>query len=259
MLQNEKHIGNLVYARFSCKLRSKQVINPPEQWIHNENVFAGIIPRELFFKARMIYQARRRQRFTDAEMLQKLRGLWEEHGYISCRLVDQTNAMPTAMMFKNRFGGMVNAHQMIGFKPRITRSRGELDGRLVRKTQELVAKLTQQLEQAGALVRWQRRTPTLVINHQLRVGVILLRHSLTEVSTSRWIVRRRASAKPDFTIAARMDFQNEDILDYYLFPGLDPVWKMMRLGERNGAYLDAYRFESLDFLLGMATQIKLHL
>src|ERR1035438_8173702 len=119
----------------------------------------------------------------------------------------------------------------------------ELDRRLRHKTQELVAQLIKQLEQAGAAVRWQRRTNTLVINQELRVGVILVRHSFTEVSTSRWIVRRRSLSKLDFALAARMDFQNEAILDYYLFSGLDPVWKKIRLSERNGTFLDAYRLD----------------
>ena len=44
MLQNENYIGNLVYARFSCKLRTKAVRNASEQWIRKEGAFKGIVP-----------------------------------------------------------------------------------------------------------------------------------------------------------------------------------------------------------------------
>jgi hypothetical protein len=259
MLQNEKYIGNLVYARSRSTLRSKPVRNPPEQWIRKDNVFEAIVARELFFKARALYQSRRRHRFTDAQMLEKLHGFWEEHGRVTRRLLDENRSVPTSGNFKYRFGGLVNAYRRIGLQARMNYNPTELNRRLLGKTRGLAAYLTQKLEQAGAAVRWQPGTQTLVINQELRVRVLLLRHSFSDISASRWIVRCRARVKPDFTMVARMDFQNEEILDYYVFSGLDPVWKLMRLAERNGTYLDAYRFESPDVLLGLAARTKLKL
>ena len=86
---------------------------------------------------------------------------------------------------------------------------------------------------------------------------IFIRHSISDFGTSRWVIKYGAQTKPDITLAARLDHKNEMILDYYLFPSLDPAWKKMRLAEQNGVYLDAYRFRSLDFLLGIAAQVKL--
>ena len=63
--------------------------------------------------------------------------------------------------------------------------------------------------------------------------------------------------KPDITIAVRMDSTNEGIRDYYLLPGIDMTWENLRLAEENGVYLDAYRFETLDYFLGMAKRVKI--
>jgi hypothetical protein len=61
----------------------------------------------------------------------------------------------------------------------------------------------------------------------------------------------------DITIAVRMDATNEGIRDYYLLPGIDMTWENLRMAEDNGVYLDAYRFETLDYFLGMAKRVKI--
>jgi hypothetical protein len=66
-----------------------------------------------------------------------------------------------------------------------------------------------------------------------------------------------ASTKPDVTIAVRMDATNEGIRDYYVLPGIDMTWENLRIAEANGIYLDAYRFDTLDYFFGMAERVKL--
>ena len=46
-----------------------------------------------------------------------------------------------------------------------------------------------------------------------------------------------------------MDATNEGIRDYYLLPGIDMTWENLRVAEANGIYLDAYRFDTLDYFL----------
>jgi hypothetical protein len=62
---------------------------------------------------------------------------------------------------------------------------------------------------------------------------------------------------PTFGGSDRMEAGNEGIRDYYLLPGLDPVWRTNSFAEENGIYLDAYRFSSLDFFLGLLARVKL--
>jgi DNA invertase Pin-like site-specific DNA recombinase len=256
MLQNEKYIGNLVYARYSCKLRTKQIPNAPHQWIRKEGAFDCIVPRELFFRAQSIYRARR-QRLTDAEMLQYLRSFLDQHGHLSCALLNRTKAHPTAAAFKHRFGSLVNAYRLIGFDPRIDYSHLEIDRRLLCLTRELVANLISRLGEVGASVGWRRRSRLMVVNQEVRVRVALIRHSPTDFGASRWVIRCGSRSNSDLILAARMDRKNEKILDYYLFPSLDPAWRKMRLAEHNGVYLDSFRFQTLDALLGLTLRTKL--
>ena len=79
----------------------------------------------------------------------------------------------------------------------------------------------------------------------------------TGAGSSRWLVRLDEGLKPDITVAVRMDATNEAIRDYYLLPAIDMTWENLRLAEENGVYLDAYRFETLDYFFGMAERIKI--
>ena len=54
-----------------------------------------------------------------------------------------------------------------------------------------------------------------------------------------------------------MDATNEGIRDYYVLPGIDMTWENLRVAEANGIYLDAYRFDTLDYFFGMAERVKL--
>ena len=62
---------------------------------------------------------------------------------------------------------------------------------------------------------------------------------------------------PAYNEAGNIVATNEGIRDYYLLPGIDMTWENLRLAEENGVYLDAYRFETLDYFLVMAKRVKI--
>ena len=62
---------------------------------------------------------------------------------------------------------------------------------------------------------------------------------------------------PDITVALRMDTANQTPIDYYLLPIIDIEMGRFRLAEDNGANIDTYRFENLEFFFGMAEHVKI--
>ena len=78
VLTNEKYIGNNVYNRRSFKLKKKRVVNTPDMWVRREGVFDPIIRPGGSTSAQGIILARNR-RFTDDEMLGRLRALLAKH------------------------------------------------------------------------------------------------------------------------------------------------------------------------------------
>jgi hypothetical protein len=256
VLTNEKYIGNNVYHRTSFKLKRKHVVNPPDKWIRAEGVFEGIVEPEVFLRVREIILARS-LRLSDEEMLEKLRGVLKEHGRISGIIIDEAESLPSSTAFRHRFGSLVAAYRLIGYTPGIDYSFIETNRKLRKRHPELVAAVVSQVQGLGATAWWDEKTGLLNLNNELRVSIVLCRHTSTAAGFSRWVVRLDAGLKPDITIAVRMDATNEGIRDYYLLPGIDMTWEHLRMAEDNGVYLDAYRFETLDYFLGMAKRVRI--
>jgi len=256
ILTNEKYIGNNVYHRTSCKLKQKHVNNPPDKWIRADGAFESVVEPELFWRAREIILARS-QKLTDEEMLEKLRELVKQHGRISGILIDETEGLPSSTAFRHRFGTLVNAYRLIGYDPGIDFSFIEENRKLRKQHPDILAAVVQQITARGGQAVWESETHLLHLNGELRVSIVLCRHMTTSTGTSRWLIRLDEGLKPDVTIAVRMQEMNETVRDYYILPGLDMTWENLRLAEENAIYLDAYRFDSLDYFFGMAERSQL--
>ena len=70
-------------------------------------------------------------------------------------------------------------------------------------------------------------------------------------------MRFDAGLAPDLTVAVRLDPENRAALDYYLLPRIDLGQPRINLGERNAVEIENYRFDSLDYLYGMAARLRL--
>ena len=82
ILTNEKYIGNNVYHRTSYKLKRKHILNPPEMWIRSDSAFPAVVDPGVFARVQELVLARAR-RFTDGEMLNALKSLWNRQGKIT--------------------------------------------------------------------------------------------------------------------------------------------------------------------------------
>jgi hypothetical protein len=256
VLTNEKYIGNNVYSRTSCKLKKKHVNNPPADWVRADAVYAGIVAPELFLKAQEIILARSRK-YTNEEMLEHLRTVLSKHGRISGILIDAAEDLPSSTAFSHRFGTLVNAYKLIGYNPGIDFGFIEENRRLRKLHPEMVAEVMRKITALGAHAAWNTETELLDVNHEMRVSIVLCRHTETGAGSSRWLIRLDASARPDITVAVRMDATNEGIRDYYVLPAIDMTWENLRVADLNGIYLDTYRCDTLDYFFGMAERVNL--
>ena len=116
VLTNEKYIGNNVYNRISFKLKKARVANPPDMWIKKEQAFEAIVSPEIYYTAQGIFRARSR-RYSDDELLDRLRNLYKTRGYLSGLVINETDGMPCSGIYAHRFGGLIRAYQMVGFTP----------------------------------------------------------------------------------------------------------------------------------------------
>lgn len=115
VLTNEKYIGNNVSNRISFKLKTKRVVNPESEWIRKEGAFEAIVDPSVFYIAKGIINARAR-RFSNDELLQKLKDLQAKKGYLSALIINENPDMPSSSIYSSRFGSLVRAYQLNPFK-----------------------------------------------------------------------------------------------------------------------------------------------
>jgi DNA invertase Pin-like site-specific DNA recombinase len=116
VLTNEKYIGNNVYNRASFKLQIKRVVNPPGMWVRHDAAFEPIVEQDFFEAAQRIIQDRSR-RYSDQELLERLSAIFSEKGWLSGLIIDEMDDMPSSSTFRDRFGSLVRAYQLVGYTP----------------------------------------------------------------------------------------------------------------------------------------------
>ncbi|WP_279338367.1 recombinase family protein [Shimia abyssi] len=254
ILINEKYIGNNVWNRSSFKLKKRRVQNDPEIWVRAEGAFEGIVDPDLFAAANAIINARS-SKLTDDEMLEGLKEVFEAEGFLSGLVIDEAEALPSSSAYRSRFGSLLRAYQLVGFKPDRDYRYIKINRRLRELHPDIVAETIAGIEASGGKVERHPRTDLLTINGEFTASLVIVRCNETNAGSLRWNIRFDMSLKPDITIAVRMDRPNQRPLDYYLLPSLDMTLPRIRLAEHNGLSLDAYRFETLDPLFDMAVHV----
>ncbi len=255
VLTNEKYIGNNVFNRVSFKLKKVRVHNPPDMWVRCDGAFEPIVDPKDFFRVQGILLERHR-RVSNDELLHRLRMLHERQGRLSGLLINESEDMPSTAVYRHRFGSLVRAYELIGYTPDRDYAFIEINRRLRTMHPKLVDETVEALRSLGADVERNGESDLLLINGEFTASLVLSRCRRTAAGQYQWFVRLDESLQPDITIVVRMDASNDAPLDYYLLPALDLRSTEVRLREDNGISLDGYRFDSLDYFLGMAEHVE---
>ncbi len=256
VLTNEKYIGNNVYNRHSYKLKKWHEDNPPEEWVRANGVFDAIVDQQLFFTAQGMIRERNR-RFSDHEMLDRLRHLFEKQGYLSGLVIDEAENMPSSSAYSSRFGSLIRAYSRVGFTPDRDYRYIETNRVLRRMHAESVAEAISQIEQIGGSVYRDPVTDFLTVNGEFTSSIVIARCQHTKAGARRWKIRLDTGLAPDLTVALRMNGANEAVLDYYILPLSVLHTNRIRLAEDNGFMLDAFRFDTLAFFFAMAERARI--
>ena len=256
ILTNEKYIGNNVFNRRSFKLKKRHVVNTPDMWVRADGVFEAIVEARYFYTAQGIIRERSRK-FSNDEMLARLRALHGKQGWLSGVLIDETDDMPSSSAYAHRFGGLTRAYELIGYDPGRDQRYIE-DNRHLRKLYpEVVEGVIVGIQALGGRVHREVESDFLIVNNEIKVSLVICRCFQTQAGSNRWKIQLDSGLMPDITIAVRMEADNRQILDYYLIPGIDVENPRIRLAENNHLSLDAYRFDDLEEFFILAERAAL--
>jgi hypothetical protein len=170
-------------------------------------------------------------------------------------LIDETEGMPSSATYRQRFGSLFRAYQLIDYRPDRDFAFIEINRRLRKLHSEILEDVIRSLEQQGGVVARDPETDLLQINGMLSVSIVIARCHTTPADALRWVIRLDTGLEPDLTLVVRMDAPNQATLDYYVLPFLDVQAARFRMREDNGLFLDGYRYETLDYFFGMAKTV----
>jgi DNA invertase Pin-like site-specific DNA recombinase len=253
ILTNEKYIGNNIFNRVSFKLKQRRVVNQRDTWVRADGVFPSIVDRALFERARLIID-QRGNHYSDEELLALLQAVLDEEGSLSGLIIDERDGMPSSSLYRHRFGSLLRAYSLIGYAPDRDYKYIEINRYIRESFPGLLAEIVAGLKNAGGSVVCDPVSQLLSINAGFTASIVLARSFETQAGSLRWQIRFDTGLAPDVTVAVRLDRSNERPLDYYILPSIDMNTNRIRMAEDNALSLDAYRFESLDFLYSMAAQ-----
>ena len=256
VLINEKYIGNNVWNRSSFKLKQRHVRNDPESWRRANGAFTPIVDQSLFEAARAIIDERSR-RLTNDELLDLLRRLLQDNGYLSGLLIDEFDKGASSAAYQSRFGSLLRAYELVGFTPARDYRYIEVNRHLRRLHPDVLSTAIAGIERSGGMAMIDAATDLFTVNNEFTLSLVVVRCLQTAAGSLRWQIRLDTGLLPDLTVAVRMDALNKQPLDYYLLPRLDMSLPRLRLARENGMSLDSYRFDTLDALYGLTARIHL--
>ncbi len=247
ILINEKYIGNNVWNHSSFKLKQTRERNRPEDWIRANGVFRPIISVILFQAAQAVIQTRS-YRMPDDEMLCVLKAIYEQKGYLSGLVIDESEGCPSSSAYQHRFGSLLRCYSLIGYTPERDYQYIEANRRLRHLHPVLLGKTTDRISEVGGQVNIDPNTDLMLVNQELVISLVLCRCQISITGYKRWKIRFDVGLNPDITVAVRMKEQEEAALDYYILPTVEMEAPSLRLAESNQSNLEIYRFDSLDIL-----------
>lgn len=256
VLTNPKYVGDNVFNRVSFRLKQRRVVNALGQWVRAEGAFEPIIDPGMQAAALAIIGERSRK-LSDDQLLELLRSLLAEVGVLSSLIIDEREAMPSSSVFATRFGSLLRAYELVGYRPDRDYRYIEDNRELRRRHPEVIADIVAGIRAAGGGVTVDAATDLLEVNGEFTASVVIARCVETPAGHPRWKIRFDADLVPDITVAVRMAQGNRAMRDYYLLPRIDMTEPRLRLAESNGLSLDGYRFEGLDFLYALSARASI--
>ncbi|CNG20570.1 resolvase family site-specific recombinase [Yersinia enterocolitica] len=249
VLTNEKYIGNNIYNKTSFRLKRRYIRNPEQDWIKCENAFDAIISPEIFLQAQEII-SNRSIHLSNEDLLCKLSDLLKVRGKLSGIIIDEDDETPSSSIYRKRFGGLLQAYQLVNYKPKHDYDYLRINSLLRGKYHVFVEELVHSIIEQGGGVDYDEESKLFTINDEFKISVIISRCFQCNTK-KRWKIRFERKFSYDACIVVRLDGQNTDIKDYYIFPSIELLERQLIFENVNSYQLDFYRFQTLSPFLNI--------
>ena len=221
VLIHPKYVGCNVFGRTSSRLYTPTVKLPKSEWIFKPGAFEPIIDAVNFAEAQKILEERTFNK-TDEELLDNLQALLASERRLSLTLIQNSANVPSPSTYRNRFGSLRRAYELIGYGHPDQFGPIDMRRRTRAMREELMAQIVATFPNDVSIVRrggrWRSR---LRLSSGLIVSVLVARSVRAWKETLRWQIDPVQHESKFTTLLARLDASNCSILDLHVFPNID--------------------------------------
>src|SRR6266853_1246289 len=216
VLIHPKYVGCNVFGRTSSRLYTPTVKLPKSEWIFKPGAFEPIIDAVTFAEAQKILEERTFNK-TDEELLDNLQALLASERRLSLTLIQNSANVPSPSTYRNRFGSLRRAYELIGYGHPDQFGPIDLRGRTMALRDQLIARIADMFPNEVTIVRrggrWRSR---LRLSGGLIVSVLVARSIHVWRDAIRWQVDPVQHERKFLTLLARLDEPNSSFLDFHV-------------------------------------------
>jgi len=246
ILTHPRYVGCNVYGRSSQRLYTSTVICPRSEWTIVPKAFEPLVDAVTFAQAQERIGRWPRNR-SDTALLDSLKTIIAKEGKLSDALILATPSVPCPTTYRARFGSLVKAYRLLGYKTTWNEQRLEQK----RRVQSIRINL---LNKIAALSRGRvtiNMSPTRHTRLRLRTGrlVSVIVGLLFEYKGEpRWLVKPVRAEHRQIALLARLNDRNDAIKDLFVIPPFVGSFRSMVTSENDARLRCEFRLgDPADF------------
>lgn len=229
ILTHPKYMGCNVYGRTSQKLYTRNIPVPRSDWTVVPKAFECLIEPETFAEAQQLIAGVPRNK-SDDKLLHDLRTILAKEGRITNALIVATPNAHAPYTYRRRFGSLVRAYRLVGYKATWDEQRLEKKRRVQALRNTLMGRIR---ELSGGRVSIQTG-PTHHSQLRLRNGrlvtVVVCRCFVGYMGSVRWLLKPLQAESQHIALIALLNAQSDAFKDLFV---VSPIGKPLVISDQD--------------------------
>ncbi len=220
IVQNPKYMGCNLWNRHSQRLRGPLIPVEPQFWIKKPLAFAPIVDEQTFARAQAGLPVPKR--WSDEEILKRIRRLFKTKGRLSETLLRKARGMPCTVTLHNHFGTYRQLYEKVGYHIGAEDIHsGAQSERSMKLRQSLVSSLKELFPEHVAVTHLPNRSRSILwIDRSFMVSVLLCRTKHKHGKLC-WAVDPNPAERNCVTLLCTMNSRHERVIDYFALPTME--------------------------------------
>ena len=220
ILMNPKYMGCNIWNRHSQRLRGPLIPVEPQFWIKKPLAFPPIVDEETFDRAQAGLP--RPKRWSDEQILKRMRRLLKTKGRLSESLILNATGMPSTVTIHNHFGTYRQLYERVGYRIGAEDiHNGDQSERSMKLRQNLVNAVRELFPENVTVTHLPNRTRSmLLIDNSFMVSLLLCRTKHKHGKLC-WAVDPNPAERDRVTLLCTMNSRHDRVIDYFVLPRMD--------------------------------------